>query len=109
MSYPHATMLLSPPSGGDKATPPSLKRLEGVITDHPRRGGPAVGRPAVCPSGRWLATHHLERVMVNRNTRQTGTKAASAAGKVLANPKSTKSDKAAAASALSQTPKKRGR
>jgi hypothetical protein len=47
--------------------------------------------------------------MVNRNTRQTGTKAASAAGKVLANPKSTKSDKAAAASALSQTPKKRGR
>lgn len=41
--------------------------------------------------------------------RTTGTKAASAAGKVLANPKSTKSEKSAAASALGQTPsKKRG-
>jgi len=33
-------------------------------------------------------------------------KAASAAGKVLSNPKSSKSDKTAAASALSQAPKK---
>ncbi len=33
----------------------------------------------------------------------TGTKAASSAGKVLANPKSTKQAKSAAASALSQT------
>ena len=41
-----------------------------------------------------------------KNTRQTGSKAASAAGKVLANPKSSKADKTAAASALSQTPKK---
>lgn len=41
----------------------------------------------------------------NRNTRQTGTKAASAAGKVLSNPASTKAEKAAAASALSQAPK----
>ncbi|GLI03922.1 hypothetical protein Pa4123_92030 [Phytohabitans aurantiacus] len=41
-----------------------------------------------------------------RNNRQTGSKAASAAGKVLANPKSSKADKAAAASALSQTPSK---
>jgi hypothetical protein len=39
------------------------------------------------------------------NKRQTGPKAASAAGSVLANPKSSKADKAAAASALSQTPK----
>lgn len=44
---------------------------------------------------------------VKRNTRQTGRKAASAAGKVLANPRSTKSEKAAAASALSQAPKRR--
>lgn len=43
-----------------------------------------------------------------KNTRETGSKAASAAGKVLANPKSTTSEKAAAASALAQTPK-RGR
>lgn len=42
-----------------------------------------------------------------RNTRQTGTKAASAASHVLSNPKSTKSEKAAAASALSQTPRKK--
>jgi hypothetical protein len=39
--------------------------------------------------------------------RTTGPKAASAAGKVLANPKSTKSEKAAAASALSQVSKKK--
>jgi hypothetical protein len=41
-----------------------------------------------------------------RNSRQTGSNAASAAGKVLANPKSSKADKTAAASALSQTPAK---
>ena len=41
-----------------------------------------------------------------RNTRQTGTKAASAASKVLSNPKSTKAEKSAAASALSQAPKR---
>jgi hypothetical protein len=44
---------------------------------------------------------------VAKNTRQTGSKAASAAGKVLANPKSTKTEKSAAASALAQTPKKK--
>ena len=37
------------------------------------------------------------------HNRQTGKKTASAAGKVLANPKSTKAEKSAAASALSQT------
>ena len=40
------------------------------------------------------------------HNRQTGKKAASAAGKVLANPKSTKAEKSAAASALAQTPGK---
>jgi hypothetical protein len=40
------------------------------------------------------------------NKRQTGKKAASAAAKVLSNPTSTKAEKAAAASALSQTPRK---
>lgn len=45
--------------------------------------------------------------MPGRNTRQTGAKAATAASKVLSNPKSTKADKAAAASALSQTPKRK--
>jgi hypothetical protein len=43
---------------------------------------------------------------MSKNTRQTGPKAASAAGKTLANPKATKAEKTAAASALSQTPKK---
>lgn len=43
---------------------------------------------------------------MKRNTRQTGPRAASAAAKVLANPKSTKAEKSAAASALSQTSKK---
>jgi hypothetical protein len=43
-----------------------------------------------------------------RNTRQTGKKAASQAGKVLSNPGSTKAEKAAAASALSQAPRKKG-
>jgi hypothetical protein len=40
-----------------------------------------------------------------KNTRQTSTKAATAASKVLSNPTSTKAEKTAAASALSQTPK----
>jgi hypothetical protein len=40
-----------------------------------------------------------------KNTRQTGKAAASNAGKVLAKPSSTKAEKSAAASALSQTPK----
>ena len=42
-----------------------------------------------------------------KNTRQTGKGAASAAGKVLSNPKSTKAEKAAAASVLAQTPSKK--
>ncbi|MFE9650191.1 hypothetical protein ACFYO0_40010 [Streptomyces sp. NPDC006365] len=42
-----------------------------------------------------------------KNPRQTGKNAASAAAKVLANPKSTKAEKSAAASALSQTPSKK--
>lgn len=42
-----------------------------------------------------------------KNTRQTGKAAASSAGKVLANPSSTKAEKSAAASALAQAPKGR--
>jgi hypothetical protein len=42
--------------------------------------------------------------MAPRNTRQTGSKAASNASRVLSNPKSSKAEKSAAASALSQTP-----
>lgn len=38
-----------------------------------------------------------------KNTRQTGAKTAAAASKVLRNPRSTKAEKSAAASALSQT------
>jgi hypothetical protein len=45
--------------------------------------------------------------MAAKNTRQTGSKAASAASKVLANPKSTKAEKSAAASALSQAPSRK--
>ena len=45
--------------------------------------------------------------MAKRNTRQTGSKAASAASKVLSNKRSTKTEKSAAASALSQTPKRK--
>jgi hypothetical protein len=48
-----------------------------------------------------------EVVKMAKNTRQTGAKAAAAAGKVLANPKSSKADKTAAGSALSQTLKKK--
>ena len=47
--------------------------------------------------------------MAAKNTRQTGSEAASSAGKVLANPKSTKAAKQAAASALAQTPTKKKR
>jgi hypothetical protein len=47
-----------------------------------------------------------EGMALARNSRQTGSKAASAAGKVLANPKSIKAEKKAAASALAQTPSK---
>jgi hypothetical protein len=42
--------------------------------------------------------------MAGRNTKQTGSKAASAAGKTLASPTASKAAKAAAASALAQTP-----
>jgi hypothetical protein len=42
--------------------------------------------------------------MARRNTRQTGAKAASAAGRVLSQGKSTKAARSAAGSALSQTP-----
>jgi len=42
-----------------------------------------------------------------KNTRQIGEAAASNAGKVLANPSSTKAEKSAAASALSRAPKRR--
>lgn len=45
--------------------------------------------------------------MAAKNTRQTGTKAASAASKVMSNPKSPTAAKTAAGSALSQTPKKK--
>lgn len=51
------------------------------------------------------STRRKEVINVAKNTRQTGSKAASAAGKVLANPSSTKAEKAAAASALSQSPR----
>ena len=43
-------------------------------------------------------------IIVAKNSKQTGKKAASNASKVLANPKSTKAEKSAAASALAQTP-----
>lgn len=41
-------------------------------------------------------------------SRETGKKAATAASKVLSNPKSTKTEKTAAASALSQRPAAKG-
>lgn len=47
--------------------------------------------------------------MPKRNAQRViGRKAASAAAKVLSNPRSTKAEKTAAASALSQRPSKRG-
>jgi len=42
--------------------------------------------------------------MAERNDRQTSPEAATAAGKVLNDPKATEADKKAAGSALSQTP-----
>ena len=46
--------------------------------------------------------------MATPNKRQTGPKSASQASKVLSDPKSTKAEKAAAASALSQAPNSHG-
>ncbi|MFF3006618.1 hypothetical protein ACFVTF_27885 [Kitasatospora sp. NPDC057940] len=43
------------------------------------------------------------------NPKQTGKKAASAAGRVLSDPKATKAEKAAAGSALSQAPSGKGK
>lgn len=48
-----------------------------------------------------------KEVVVMANTRQTGSKAASNAGKTLADPKATPAEKSAAASALSQTPSRK--
>jgi hypothetical protein len=58
--------------------------------------------PLLAPS--WLEGQEVIFMAMNR--RQTGAKAASQASKVLSNPKSTKAEKGAAASALSQTPRK---
>ncbi|MBP0453614.1 hypothetical protein J5Y04_29320 [Kitasatospora sp. RG8] len=43
------------------------------------------------------------------NPKQTGKKAASAAGRVLSDPRATKAEKTAAASALAQTPSGKGK
>lgn len=51
------------------------------------------------------SSQRREVINVAGNTRQTGSKAASDAGKVLANPRSTKAEKAAAASSLSHSPR----
>lgn len=51
--------------------------------------------------------HEMRQNMSAINRRQTGSKAAKAAGKTLANPKSPKAAKTAAASALSQTPNRK--
>jgi hypothetical protein len=42
-----------------------------------------------------------------QNSRRTGPRAASAAGRTLANPNATKAEKSAAASTLSQTPSRK--
>lgn len=69
---------------------------------------------AACPT-RWRGsaghptTGESRKVSQMANTRQTGKKAASSAGKVLGTKSSTKAEKAAAASALSQTPRQGGR
>lgn len=52
-------------------------------------------------------TGEAVREMTKRNSRQTGAKAASAASKVLRNPKAGKAAKSAAASTLSQAPKRK--
>ena len=44
-----------------------------------------------------------------KNSKQTSRRAASAASKVLSNPRSSKASKTAAASALSQTPGKKSK
>ncbi|GAA4007117.1 hypothetical protein GCM10022247_31320 [Allokutzneria multivorans] len=56
--------------------------------------------PSEPPIKRWKEVKAMAK-----NSRQTGSKAASAAGKTLSNPKASGAAKAAAASALSQTPK----
>ena len=45
--------------------------------------------------------------MPRKNSKQTSSRAASAAASVLADPKSTKPEKTAAASALAQTPRRK--
>lgn len=74
----------------------------------PQRGGwPSPG----CTTKFQLSPHMLqdrgweEVSEMAKNIRQTGKVAASNAGKVLAKPSSTKAEKSAAASALSQAPK----
>lgn len=69
-------------------------------------GGLARVRTTVSPLDRQVRKPWAGKEVAHVNKRQTGSKAASAAGKVLANPKSNASAKKAAASALSQTPKK---
>lgn len=45
---------------------------------------------------------------MSKNSGTTGSRAASAAGKTLANPSATKAERSAAASALAQTPRHGG-
>ena len=130
---PHVTVLLTPVELDSQ----SIRPPAWVTASGPRRrfraatgGGvaetatsPVDGRGTAsdnCPAGhlcgvrtssvpRWVVRLQslTKGISMNRNTRQTGSKAASAASTVLANKSSTKAEKSAAASALSQTPKKR--
>ena len=67
----------------------------------PREGGPSAS--AIGEHG-WISNILEVAMPRKRNKEETSKKAASAAGKVLRDPKSTKAEKSAAASALTQRP-----
>lgn len=94
--YPQTTTPLVDGRGAESEQSPN-GHLNGVVA-------------AVCIVGRVRINRPKESAAMAgkaANTRQTGQNAASAASKVLADPKSTKAEKTAAASALAQTPKRK--
>lgn len=99
----------------DRQIEPAIAGAEGLAAQAvgPSFGGPTRGVSClvmrdITPRDRSLINDRGEVIIVpTRNNRQTGKGAASAASKVLANSKSTKAEKSAAASALSQTPSRK--
>lgn len=110
LSAPRGTLTAAPipvPLGTTKPPAPTGGRVEDGTARRTVPGCRAASVPLSESSCQGTSNVKEATPVATRNARQTGSKAASAASTVLASPKSTKTEKSAAASALSQTPRKK--